>query len=115
MLNVQYTGSDYYIDCSKKNGCPGIINKPDKKCIEENKEDILRCCLRSCIPTKDLDCNQYCEYMNKALLQPKNTYSKKILKTKLKEYTDYTWYYIFGGIFVSIIIIFLQIFIRNKI
>jgi hypothetical protein len=50
-----------YVKCAHKNGCPGVFQDP--KCIIKHKKKIFECCRKTCIPTKDLDCQQYCNFM----------------------------------------------------
>jgi len=49
----------YFDDCLKKTGC--LKNEfLDNKCLIDNKDGIMGCCLRNCRPEKNLNCEQHC-------------------------------------------------------
>lgn len=50
-----------FVKCSEDIGC-GKLESMDKKCLSDNREEILRCCKKRCFPTEDIDCEKHCQY-----------------------------------------------------
>lgn len=36
---------------------------PDPECVRKNKDNIINTCRTSCIPTHNIDCQKYCDFM----------------------------------------------------
>ena len=71
-----------YYKCATKAGCNLEINQiPNKKCTENNEEQILNCCKSNCVPKSDLNCQNYCETLADTILNPK----KINLETRTQE------------------------------
>lgn len=110
-----------YFQCAYEFGCRGVGNYPDRECVIKNKDEIFNCCRKTCLPTKDIDCQQHCEYIQSAIIDPEKTtgvpLSQKTLNNlsnNFKMYPDDTWLYILVGISVSIILIFLWFFVTKR-
>ncbi len=59
-----------YVQCCFDQGCRGLGDIPDPECVKKNKQTIFDCCRQSCIPTKDLDCQKHCEFMQNITIDP---------------------------------------------
>lgn len=120
VLSSNYVSMDNnYFKCSENYDCLGIGNLPDKDCVNKHKDEIFKCCRKSCIPTKDLNCQKYCEYMQNSVLNPKtsNTVPKNEnlhqIKSRFKIYPDNTLNYIMGGVVSGIIFIIISFIIKQ--
>ena len=104
--------NNYYNDCGVKYGCSLKNNnyfELDKKCIEKQSENILKCCNDSCTPNNLINCKEHCKFMNDLTLSNNNVVNKDLnldknlnnLNKKLKTREDYyaillwiTWIFI---------------------
>ena len=59
--NKDYWYNSLIEQCSRDKNCFLSNNDPDKDCIIRNKKEILNCCHKKCIPSKDLNCYNYCD------------------------------------------------------
>lgn len=112
-LSSPYVGLDNnYIQCANRFGCKGLRELPDAKCVEENKDRIFQCCRDTCIPTRDLDCQAHCEFLQTITIDPTkigipktSDQSLRAVSRKFKVYPDNTWFYILLAVVVSVAII----------
>jgi hypothetical protein len=76
------------------------------KCLLDNKEEIFNCCIKSCIPSVDLDCDKNCKYLETLYLNPVPTLEPPKDKKKShykKEYKHFV--YIFLGVLILLFIL----------
>jgi hypothetical protein len=112
----QVNTNNPYAKCAHKNGCMGVFQDP--QCIIKNKDKIFKCCRETCIPTKDLDCQRYCNFMQSVSSNPSKIGKYNIqvpsISTLTKDYKfekNDNWNYILisCGVVLFLIIIFLLI------
>ena len=120
-LSSPYVGMDNnYVQCTKQYGCTGVGNIPDKDCVSKHKDEIFDCCRQTCIPAKDLDCQQHCEYSQSVTLNPSITgvtdkqFTLSTIKSRFKLYPDNTLAYILGGLVSGIIVIIIWLFVTQR-
>jgi hypothetical protein len=101
-----------YEECAKIYNCYENMKTKSgylsPECIQKKKDDIKDCCYSNCIPTKDIDCQKYCDFLQDFTLK---LYSKRVLKkSPLKKSTvnysgSNTWKWILSSVIASIIVI----------
>jgi hypothetical protein len=70
-LSSVYAAPDNnYNKCAVKYGCKGIYGFPDADCVQERKEIIFECCKDTCIPSKNLNCDEHCKFSEYIALNP---------------------------------------------
>lgn len=94
---------------------------PDPECVRKNKHNIINTCRSSCIPTHNIDCQKYCDFIYNILSDTSK--GKSILGVSPKRDIEFPKnnikkifnFYIFGGIVIIIIcIIILYFFITRN-
>jgi hypothetical protein len=124
-----------FIICAKEYGCTDEYdnNKMSPECVKKNKDKLITCCRKKCIPTTTVNCDDHCDVSFEAVydrrkLNPawENTYKMKPSpEQRMKDIQNYTppdkkslsiiWYII--GIILLILIVFFTyylIVVRNK-
>lgn len=97
-----------FVECAKDKGCWKNNNVPDSECIKVNKRELIDCCRRNCIPTRDIDCQKHCEY-SFDLTAGRDNEIKLLddvfdVKPPSITYTDNTSTYVWSGIVTGIIL-----------
>lgn len=64
-----------YLQCSK-----GYCKNSDFSCLNNSKNSIIHCCKENCIPTKEIDCDKYCNFLYDTLLTKQITIHNKTSK-----------------------------------
>lgn len=111
-IGAGVTPHNIYEECAKVYNCYQNMETKSgylsTECIQKNKDDIKECCYSNCIPTKDIDCQKYCDFLQDFTL---DLYSKRVLKNSPLEKTtvEYsgsnTWKWILGSVIAGIIVI----------
>lgn len=73
MLSSEFWDTDKnpIFKAAKNYGCgDGLFRYIDTKCMEKNKEDILKVCKRKCIPGIATDCDKNCDFSYNFLVDP---------------------------------------------
>jgi len=114
-------GNNDYVQCATNFGCRGLNDLPDPECVKKNKNAIFQCCRQTCIPTKNVDCQQHCEFLQKEIINPDdvgipslNNKTLRELNSKFKTYPDNTPTWILGAVILSIIVVVLWIFFSTR-
>lgn len=95
-----------YINCANIQKCVETDMSGKVKCLLDNKEEIFNCCIKSCIPSVDLDCDKNCKYLETLYLNPVPTLEPPKDKKKShykKEYKHFV--YIFLGVLILLFIL----------
>lgn len=106
------TPHNIYEECAKEYNCYQDKEKKSgylsPECIKKNKDAIKDCCYSNCIPTEDIDCDKYCDFLQDFTL---DLFSKRVLKKSplVKSTVDYTesntWKWILASVIASILVI----------
>lgn len=111
-LNKDYWSNHPYDECVQLAGC----NRSDSDCIRKSKEGVYRCCLRNCVPTRDVDCQSYCKLAQDIALDPStlglDTFpelDKPAPPVILHE--ENVWKYVGVGVGVAVILAILLLFL----
>jgi len=91
-----------YRECAVKKGCELIDKTLDLKCLEKNKAETIDCCIKSCKPSSDIDCDKNCNYLHSFYMnQPPQ------LKKPEKQFSLQTnfWYLIYKIIIITNLVI----------
>lgn len=97
--------------------CDGGYYRPvDIKCLEDNKEDILKKCRRICTQSSTMDCTQHCKFMYNIIRNPDVTKMRDTTtyKTSIRSRTCNT-VYIGYSLGCAVILLGIWIIIRGKI
>ena len=86
IINVPHVGKgNNYIKCATEKGCMGLNEFPDIDCVKKNRSYIFKCCRKSCIPRKNLDCQKHCEFLEKVTINPSQLGIPRISTEKLQD------------------------------
>ena len=72
----------------KNNGCGDQGVLIDKECMITNKENIIKDCMNSCIPTSDIGCDKYCHSQFSKILSKEE--EKYMIKNKPHEFSPFS-------------------------
>lgn len=107
-------------------GCgDGIYKQVDKDCATKNKDAIIKQCTSDCIPTRNIDCSKYCNFSYDYLVDPDNhilgtksnmaynvaAYGVVPKENQLLQKTSSSIMYVWIGVGISLIIIFVIYFL----
>lgn len=51
-----------FVECVKQSDCYRSNFTITPTCVQQNKNDLIQCCLNSCIQSNDYDCDELCEF-----------------------------------------------------
>lgn len=61
-LDVKNVPDSNIKSCAKHSYCLDKDGDLDISCAVNNKEQIIKCCKQNCFPTKNIDCDSFCNY-----------------------------------------------------
>jgi len=118
-----WRGNSPLLGCITDFGC-GKYPNYDQECIRKNKDGLIRCCNKDCVPTSTLSCNDHCrlKYYDLAgetkdpLLQIFNDHPKYISSdfSTHESLGNKAWIWYLVGVGVSIILIVALVLILKK-
>lgn len=78
------------LDLPSDSFCTSSVCDNDPECIKSNTDKLIKCCKDNCIPTTELNCDQYCDSEYKTLTDKRaNTHSRNPPKDKKRKTSDY--------------------------
>jgi len=108
-LNSSNDSTNYYMQCCYDHGCKSLDDTPDADCVRKNKEKIFECCRHNCIPTRNLDCQKHCEFLQDITLNPENREFPSVQNLDSEfipfRITKNIWIYIIAGLLLSFLVI----------
>jgi len=119
-----WRGNSPIIDCVKDKGCGSYPNY-DTDCIKKNKDDLIRCCRKGCIPSSQMSCTDHCnrKYDDFAgttkdpllmVYNKYNTITPSMYKKGVSSGDDDSWKYYLIVVAVVLVIVFTTILIIRR-
>lgn len=111
-----------YLKCAAKYGCEGKNGIDDPDCVRKHKDEIYKCCRNNCVPTRYVDCDENCKFLEQVTINPRKLGIPKLSSETLHELvTDFpspqeqcTWVYVVGAVIVSFLIFIIMIIWRER-
>ena len=104
-----------YNKCAFKFGCRGLYGFPDSECVKKHRAKIYDCCRKTCVPNRDLDCEDHCKFSEKIALDlstfgaPKtgmHPFDKLVSSKKINtKYSNQSGKYIVIALIIAILIL----------
>lgn len=122
-LSSQAVGTNNnYLDCAFKYGCEGEEGIAEPECVRKHKDEIYNCCRTNCVPTRYVDCDKNCTFLQDITINPRKLGLPKLASQTLHELvTDFpapreqcTWTYVFGAVILSFLIFTIWMIWRER-